>query len=233
MDLTGHIPYSNMHLSDIKVLIERGENDSIEFKQTVPSPDKIAREICALANTRGGIIFVGVSDHGELVGIRDYFEEEFWIRQGAEDLCMPAVEVRFEVIEVKKRDILLVHVSESERKPVFLKHKKKRVAFIRQHEENVVASPERLRLMAMETRDTEITFEYGAKEQRLFQYLREYGEISAEGFAKIAGISATVASRTLAALVKTGTLSVFFREKQEYFCFTVSDNKEPHTVSGT
>jgi hypothetical protein len=63
--------------------------------------------------------------------------------------------------------------------------------------------------------------------------LREYGEISAEGFAKIAGISATVASRTLAALVKTGTLSVFFREKQEYFCFTVSDNKEPQTVSGT
>ncbi len=233
MDLTGHIPYSSMHLSDIKVLIERGENDTIEFKQTVPSPDKIAREICALANTRGGIIFVGVSDHGELVGIRDYFEEEFWIRQGAQELCMPAVQVRFEVIEVKKRDILLVHVAESERKPVFLNHKKKRIAFIRQHEENVVASPERLRLMAMETRDTEITFEYGPKEQRLFQYLREYGEISADGFSKIAGISATTASRTLAALVKTGTLSVFFRERQEYFCFTVSDNKESQTVSGT
>ncbi len=48
--------------------IAEGEGTRIEFKQGLPSAEKIARTLAAFANTRGGLFVVGVGDRGELVG---------------------------------------------------------------------------------------------------------------------------------------------------------------------
>ncbi len=50
-------------------LIRDGENSFIEFKEDAGDNKKIARELVAFLNHRGGYLLLGVSDEGELVGL--------------------------------------------------------------------------------------------------------------------------------------------------------------------
>ena len=43
-------------------LIDSGEGPDVEFKRQFSSPEKIAKEIIAFANTRGGYLLFGVDD---------------------------------------------------------------------------------------------------------------------------------------------------------------------------
>ena len=54
-------------LSDITAL---GEGFTTEFKRSMPS--NLGREICAFANATGGVILIGVTDDGEIVGIANH-----------------------------------------------------------------------------------------------------------------------------------------------------------------
>ena len=54
-------------LSNITTL---GEGFTTEFKRSMPS--NLGREICAFANATGGVILIGVTDNGEIVGIANH-----------------------------------------------------------------------------------------------------------------------------------------------------------------
>ncbi len=47
----------------------QGESESVEFKHCLPSSDTIAKVLSAFANTKGGILLIGVADNGDIVGI--------------------------------------------------------------------------------------------------------------------------------------------------------------------
>jgi hypothetical protein len=53
---------------DIRARIEEGEGKNLEFKRGLPRDEKTARTLCAFANTRGGLLLIGVGDRGEVVG---------------------------------------------------------------------------------------------------------------------------------------------------------------------
>jgi predicted HTH transcriptional regulator len=48
--------------------IAGGEGKRLEFKRGLPGDAKVARTLCAFANTRGGLLLIGVGDRGELAG---------------------------------------------------------------------------------------------------------------------------------------------------------------------
>jgi len=50
-------------------LIEQGESETVEFKTFLPPDNVIARDLIAFANTRGGILIVGVDDRGAVLGL--------------------------------------------------------------------------------------------------------------------------------------------------------------------
>ena len=56
-------------LSDLIQKIHLGEDSTIEFKRELPVRDSLADEIAAFANARGGVILIGVDDHGDIVGL--------------------------------------------------------------------------------------------------------------------------------------------------------------------
>jgi len=56
---------------DILALIAAGESESVEFKLRDPPAAVVARNVAAFANSRGGILLLGVSDRGELLGVGD------------------------------------------------------------------------------------------------------------------------------------------------------------------
>ena len=47
-------------------LIEGGENSTLDFKQTVSNVHKIAKTMCSFANTKGGVLLIGVRDNGSI-----------------------------------------------------------------------------------------------------------------------------------------------------------------------
>ena len=58
-----------MKKKTILEIISQGENSSVEFKSGNVNPKSISREMVAFSNSRGGYIFIGVSNKGALVGL--------------------------------------------------------------------------------------------------------------------------------------------------------------------
>ena len=139
-----------MSKADLINLVERGESSFLEFKQKVASPEKLAREIAAFANSEGGIILVGIGDKGELIGLETYLEEEFWLKQAAEQECLPPVKIKLELFQMGQKDILIVRVPEAPDKPVQVKAGKSskiRKVFVRVDDASVEASDEYIQVL--------------------------------------------------------------------------------------
>lgn len=52
-------------------LVKSGESQTVEFKSRFPNSQVVARVLSSFANTRGGILLIGVDDKGEIVGISE------------------------------------------------------------------------------------------------------------------------------------------------------------------
>ena len=107
----------------IRQWIADGEGPTLDFKLNITSPPKIARNLVAFANSRGGKIVIGVEDNGRIIGI-NADEQQYNIELAAERFCAPNVLVEFEPYEVEGKTLLIVHVSESSRKPHYALDKK-------------------------------------------------------------------------------------------------------------
>ncbi len=97
--------------NDLKILVQEGENTTLEFKENLSS--SLARELVAMANTIGGKVLLGVRDDGTVAGVRD----SNGLRARVQDIarnCDPPVKVLVEPVG----GVLVVHVRESGAKPV-------------------------------------------------------------------------------------------------------------------
>ncbi len=219
----GEITISEMTPDDLRNLIQTGEGKYLEFKKTVPSPEKIAREIAAFANTKGGTILIGVDDHKNITGIKSYYEEEYLLQKGASESCVPAVPIRIELVHNGHFDVMVVFVAEAEKKPVYNKGKKKRLVFIRERDESILASDEMTEILKQKYSDDGVTFEYGEREQMLFRYLNEYGEITVQKYSQLINVTTHRASKILVNLVSADVLKLFRKSDTDYFTFSSSN----------
>ncbi len=208
---------SNMTIPDFIRLVKTGEGSYLEFKRTISSPEKVAREIAAFANTRGGILLIGVNDNKSVVGVESFYEEEMALEKALDYYCQPPVDADIEILPYYERELIIVRIPEAERKPVAVDADGKRTVYIRDKDKSVQASKEVAAVLRNSTSSSGIKFEYGPNEQRLFRYLGEYDRITVTEFANLVNISQRRASRVLTNLVSAGVLRLFTHEKQEFF----------------
>ncbi|MDR8394373.1 ATP-binding protein [Aliifodinibius sp. S!AR15-10] len=211
---------SQMSYLDVKNLAQTGEGKFLEFKRTIPSAEKIAREIAAFANTKGGTLLVGVDDDKALIGVEGYHEEEFLLNKAVNEICSPTVDIGIEVVHFGERDLLVIKVPEAETKPIYVVGKKGRTVYIRKDDQSKVASKELIAVMQNKHSDEGVTFEYGPNEQKLFRYLNEYGEITVEKFSHLIDVQSGKASGILVNLVSAGVLNLFTKDNVDYFTFS-------------
>jgi len=100
-----------MKESQLKLIINEGEGLSVEFKEKYSS--KIVKDIVAFANAKGGNIFIGVKDNGEIMG------QKLTNKMRAEiiDLarkCEPSIQIK-KIQHLGK--IVVVSVSSGDEKP--------------------------------------------------------------------------------------------------------------------
>ena len=126
------------------------ETENIEFKSQFT--EEIYKEVIAFANTDGGIVYVGVDNDGNAVGLTDVDQEYTRITNGLRDAIMPDVTmfVRFTVQDNK---VVRITVSEAANKPYYLKGKglKPSGVYVRQGASSVPASYEQIRRMIKES----------------------------------------------------------------------------------
>lgn len=209
-----------MTLQELTQLVSLGEGQHLEFKRKVPRPERIAKEVIAFANTKGGRLLLGVDDDGTVSGVRDAEEEEFALRQALQSHCSEVPAYQLERVAVTpRRDVIVMSVPESAEKPHFLVDgdRKNGIAYLRVKDMSVEASREALRLMRTQDRADDVLFEFGEKEQMLMRYLDRYGRITVGQFASIASISKKRASQTLVLLTRADILRLHASDRHDYF----------------
>ena len=122
------------------------ESENIEFKAKLT--DEIYKEVIAFANTDGGVIYIGVDDNGNVVGIDNVDDTYTRITNGIRDAIQPDVTM-FVKYKLEDNRVVKITVGEGSYKPYYLKSKglKPSGVYIRQGASSVQASSEQIRRM--------------------------------------------------------------------------------------
>lgn len=125
------------------------ETENIEFK--LQFTEEIYKEVIAFANTDGGVIYIGIDNNGNAVGIDNVDENYTRITNGIRDAIMPDVTM-FVKYTIQENHVVRITVREGSYKPYYLKTKglKPSGVFVRQGTSSVSASPEQIRMMIKE-----------------------------------------------------------------------------------
>lgn len=129
------------------------ESDTIELKEQYI--EDIRKEIIAFANTKGGTIYIGVSDDGTVVGLENPDAVALQIANVCRDTIKPDITmfVAYSTLEADGKIFLAVHVQCGTSRPYYLSAKGLRPAgvFTRQGSASAPASDEAIRKMIKET----------------------------------------------------------------------------------
>jgi predicted HTH transcriptional regulator len=106
-----------MQLFELHEIIENGEDSGIEFKRKFSSPEKIAKEMIAFANTKGGCILFGIDDDRTVVGVESEKGEIELIDMAAKFFCQPEIKYNIEILPIYRTDVIAVEIPESRTKP--------------------------------------------------------------------------------------------------------------------
>lgn len=126
---------------DWKVIIDKGENDLIEFKSSLrwdyrqEKPNKaleqvIAKTISAFLNTEGGMLFIGVNDDGNILGIENDYQTMSKKNSDGFMLALTNVinqslgkiqhqSISINIISINNKDVCIISIEKS-KQPVFL-----------------------------------------------------------------------------------------------------------------
>lgn len=115
-------------MDELIELISKGENENLEFKESLRLEEEIGQTVIAFSNSSGGLILIGVSEAGKLVGIdigKNTLEElANYIKRNTDPGIFPSMKV----MDIEGKRIIVIKVKESSDKPVFFKnHAYKRV----------------------------------------------------------------------------------------------------------
>ncbi|MDP4657018.1 MAG: ATP-binding protein [Algoriphagus sp.] len=207
-----------MTIQEVKELALKGEGLQIEFKKKANFPEKIVREVIALANTQGGSLLIGVDDDGTVSGQRFIEEEIFVMEKAIRELIFPPLEVEVATVKLsEKKGVAVFRIPHSPNRPHFLLVQGKKFSFIRVQDRTVQASREVWEVLRKSRVPRDTVFTYGKKEEVLMKFLAEQEKINVKEFAKIASIPLYMASKTLVRLVVANVLQLHPQEGADFF----------------
>jgi predicted HTH transcriptional regulator len=202
----------------LRRLIAQGEGTTLDFKKTISSPQKIAKTLCAFANSHGGSLLIGVADSGKVVGT-DPEEESYMIESAANFWCRPIVPYELQVHEDRGSQVLEVIVPQSVKKPHAAKNDDdgKWWVYIRVADQSLLASKVVVDVLRRETHGQDALFEFTSKEEALLKYLQEHPRITLKEYCKLINVSLRRARRIIVDLAYSGVIRVHTTEQTEYY----------------
>jgi hypothetical protein len=102
---------------EIRRLVAGREGRELELKEGLPRDAKTARSLCALANTRGGLLLIGVTDKGGFRGAPHPRRTMAHLRELAAQRLEPPLEVQTGSVEVDGARVVWCSVPLSPARP--------------------------------------------------------------------------------------------------------------------
>ena len=211
------------------------ENETVELKQDFA--DSIRRDIVAFANTRGGTIYIGVRDDGEVTGVSSPDRMIQRITNTIRDSVRPDLTMflHYETETADSLPVVRVSVSRGTGRPYYLKEKGMSPAgiYVRQGTSSAPASESAIRQMIKETdgdsyeemrsMNQELTFTYAvsAFERRHLELkapqMTTLGLLSPEGeYTNLGLLLSDQCPHIIKAAVFSGTDQDAFQDRREF-----------------
>lgn len=201
----------------IHALIGEGEHQQQDFKFEISDARKIAKTLSAFSNTDGGRLLIGVKDNGKIAGVRSE-EEKYMIEAAAQLYCRPEVSYSMKNYTAEGRNVLVVEIEESDRKPVYARDENgKYLAYLRIKDENILATPVHLRIWQQSESPQGELMEYTEREQLLLNLLEENERLSLNKYCRLAHLSRRAAEHLLAKLVRYDIIETVFEGHKFHF----------------
>jgi len=98
----------SLNTEELRRRIEQGEGETLELKTSIPRPDAVAQQLAAFANTKGGLLVLGVKEPAVIVGVDP--NRAAAVLQRAQDFLMPHLKVQVETHEIEGKSVVVMHV---------------------------------------------------------------------------------------------------------------------------
>ncbi len=117
--------------TELLEIIANGENSGVELKRDDIRPEKLAKEVVAMANFQGGRLILGVDDDGTISGIQRSNLEE-WVMNIFQNKIHPMILPFYEEIKLDDENLVaIVTFPVGISKPYVRRHNSKEEIFIR------------------------------------------------------------------------------------------------------
>lgn len=207
-----------MTLHEIHKIAQQGEGLNTEFKKKAAFPEKIVREIIALANTNGGYLLIGVDDNGTVSGQRFIEEEVFVMERAIERLISPKLTYEVEVVKLNpKKGVAAFLIPHSTERPHYILENNRKKAFVRVADRSIQASKEVWEVLKRGKSSKGVGFTYGEKENILMKALADKERITLKEFQQMAKLPRFLASKTLVRLVLANVIQIIPQEKEDIY----------------
>ena len=211
------------------------ESEIVELKSEVSGD--ICKEIVAFANSKGGTLYIGVSDDGQVIGVKNADKVTLQINNMIRDSVKPDVTmfVHYETRKVDGKDIVAVTVQKGTNRPYYLGSKglKPSGVYIRNGTASDPASDTAIRNMIKETDgdsfedmrslEQNLTFEVAALQfaksgvEFDSSKMQTLGLLSSEGvYSNVAMLLSDQCSSTIKTAEFSGTDKSNFQDRREF-----------------
>ena len=189
-----------MLLSELPELIARGEGFRLGFKRGDEhlEPETVAKEIVAFANTRGGIILIGVEDNGDISGIRRESLQAWLMDTVMGRYVRPYVDIEYEEIPTDDGTVAVIEVPEGNAKPHVVRSKHRADIYVRSgpgcqlaSREQIVRLSEAGGLLSVEQMPAHGSFIEDLDERRCREYLADHLRHTEKELEDVPGLLAT------------------------------------------
>lgn len=209
-----------MTLKELERIVAGGENKFVEFKHKINFPDKIAREIVAFANTKGGKLFVGISDDKQIFGLKNADEEIFALQQLIRNFIKFPIDYQMIRIQVHpKKEVICLEIPEAIRKPNYAMESVKDrfgTAFVRVADKSVKASNEMIKILKLNSSDSKARLlTFGENEKKVMALTNQNLNITLKMVVDQLLMSESSASEILVNLVVANVLEIIPEEGKE------------------
>lgn len=151
------------------------ESETVELKQELNK--NIKKEIIAFANTKGGIIYIGINDEGEVIGLKSPHKDveslSTMIKEGIINDLVPYCNI--EVIEIDNKEIIALHITSAPNKPYYIAEKglKPSGVYLRLGTSSINATDEIIRKMIVENNIVSLEADISSKQNLTFTYFEK------------------------------------------------------------
>ncbi len=162
------------------------ESETVELKQELNK--NIKKEIVAFANTKGGTIYIGINDNGEILGLKNIDKDveslSCMIKEGIVNDLVPYCNI--EKIKKNNKYIIAIHITSAPNKPYYISEKglKPSGVYLRLGTSSINATDEIIRKMIIENNTISFETDISSNQELSFEYAKRIFEEKGVSFNK-------------------------------------------------